>query len=557
MIDRKAVQAELNRVVTHESTFGPRSRLKPLLVYLVGEELEGRGDRIKAYTVGTDAFGRGTDFDPNTDSIVRVEMKRLRDALDGYYAGPGADDPVRISIPVGRYRPVFEQRSVEAAEPVTPTESVTTPDPEPAVIVPPGEAAAVSGVSAEGGRARHVRIVAAVCGVLAVVVLGYLLGPFGSPSRHQPRFDELVVQIIAEDEQSQAIADALLPVASRFNNVTLVKGDLDRPATQEDYRLALRTVGEDDAAEQLAITLEHSNDGEVVASFVVTVDERDLGGDGTAELTPLRQAIGRFLGRSGSAMDHYLQHGDQSPVLRCRALVASFRRERTEAAHLSARQCVEEGLEAGARHPSLYVVKSYLDRVEHDLGYNRQPGVALERALAAAQNAVQLDGEDAEAHYARMAALVHLGSAREAIEAGRTARRLNPFDGDIIGGIAVHLVTLGEFEQGMELLERAGEILPGAVRWRDYGYFLAHFALGEMDMAAGRALALAGSRNPLYLAAVAIGYEHLGNHERAQASLAALESAGVDIVALYDSRNYAPRLAEALVASIREIGGEP
>jgi adenylate cyclase len=83
-------------------------RQRRLIQYLATEELEGRGDRLKAVSIAYDVLGRSADFDPQTDSIVRVEMGRLRSSLDLYYATHGVNDPVRIKFEKGSYRPKFE-----------------------------------------------------------------------------------------------------------------------------------------------------------------------------------------------------------------------------------------------------------------------------------------------------------------------------------------------------------------------------------------------------------------------------------------------------------------
>jgi adenylate cyclase len=82
-------------------------RQRRLIQYLVTEELEGRGDRLKAFSIATNVLGRSADFDPQTDSIVRVEMGRVRQALALYYATIGADDPVQIKFEKGSCRPKF------------------------------------------------------------------------------------------------------------------------------------------------------------------------------------------------------------------------------------------------------------------------------------------------------------------------------------------------------------------------------------------------------------------------------------------------------------------
>lgn len=91
--------------VVRSGRLGGGDRLPALLRYLVREQTEGRGERIKSFTIATEVFGRGQNFDPQGDGIVRVEMGRLRQALALYNATEGALDPVRITIPKGSYRP--------------------------------------------------------------------------------------------------------------------------------------------------------------------------------------------------------------------------------------------------------------------------------------------------------------------------------------------------------------------------------------------------------------------------------------------------------------------
>lgn len=85
----------------------PKYRLCSLLEYLVNESLAGRADQIKNYNIGLDVFGRDKDFNPELDPIVRIQIGRLRRALDKYYSNEGISDPIRFSIPKGNYSPLF------------------------------------------------------------------------------------------------------------------------------------------------------------------------------------------------------------------------------------------------------------------------------------------------------------------------------------------------------------------------------------------------------------------------------------------------------------------
>jgi hypothetical protein len=104
------IRAALDRVVT-SAHLSKSPQLGNFLRFVVDETLAGRAERIKAYTIAADAFGRDASFDPQNDPIVRVEAGRLRRALDHYYTDGGSYDPVVIELPRGHYVPVFRINS--------------------------------------------------------------------------------------------------------------------------------------------------------------------------------------------------------------------------------------------------------------------------------------------------------------------------------------------------------------------------------------------------------------------------------------------------------------
>jgi hypothetical protein len=103
-----AVRAALEHLLA-SSELKLSERNRRFLAFVVSETLDGRAERIKAYSIGVDVFGRSANFDPSSDPIVRIEATRLRAALATYYSGVGARDTVRISMPPGSYIPTFEK----------------------------------------------------------------------------------------------------------------------------------------------------------------------------------------------------------------------------------------------------------------------------------------------------------------------------------------------------------------------------------------------------------------------------------------------------------------
>ncbi|MCU4179869.1 hypothetical protein [Bosea sp. BH3] len=102
-------------------------RNRRFLDFVVRETLAGHADRIKAYTIGVDVFGRDQTFDPAVDPIVRIEANRVRSALAAYYDREGRNDRLRISMPAGTYVPTFAHvDGTHLEEQPTPTEVPAT-----------------------------------------------------------------------------------------------------------------------------------------------------------------------------------------------------------------------------------------------------------------------------------------------------------------------------------------------------------------------------------------------------------------------------------------------
>jgi adenylate cyclase len=95
--------------VLASALFADVPRLSRFLEFVVSETLAGRGDRLKGFVIACEVFDKKDPSDAQTTTIVRVEAGRLRRRLTDYYEGEGNADQLRISIPKGGYRPVFEQ----------------------------------------------------------------------------------------------------------------------------------------------------------------------------------------------------------------------------------------------------------------------------------------------------------------------------------------------------------------------------------------------------------------------------------------------------------------
>ena len=105
---RAAIRAEVETLARAER-FTSAHRRSLLLRYLVEEELSGRREGIKEAVIAAEVFGIA-DYDTQSQSVVRGEMRRLRLALLEHYSVLGDTPPLTLSIPKGSYRPQFVVR---------------------------------------------------------------------------------------------------------------------------------------------------------------------------------------------------------------------------------------------------------------------------------------------------------------------------------------------------------------------------------------------------------------------------------------------------------------
>jgi hypothetical protein len=109
LTEKAQLQAEIDRLVVSQTLHGSESLCK-LLRYLGKQAAEHPGVPVKEYQIATEVFGRPADFDPQLDSMVRVQAGRLRAKLTEYYNAEGAHDALVIEIPKGSYAIAVHER---------------------------------------------------------------------------------------------------------------------------------------------------------------------------------------------------------------------------------------------------------------------------------------------------------------------------------------------------------------------------------------------------------------------------------------------------------------
>ncbi len=109
MTDRAQFRGQIEKLVNSQALHGSET-LRKLLHYLARQSVDHAGTPVKEHQIATEVFGRLSDFDPQVDSLVRVQAGRLRSKLAAYYESEGVEDQILVDLPKGSYALTFHHR---------------------------------------------------------------------------------------------------------------------------------------------------------------------------------------------------------------------------------------------------------------------------------------------------------------------------------------------------------------------------------------------------------------------------------------------------------------
>jgi tetratricopeptide (TPR) repeat protein len=556
-----AVLAELDRILGSD-VFRSAPQLSAFLAFIVERAVDGRSAELKGYTVAVEAFGRPPDFDPQTDPIVRVEAGRLRKALSQYYLGDGVEDPIRITMPVGGYVPVFEFGMPAATE---------TPEAEPSagVATAPTPDLAVS-------RRWLILVGLALLLGLASLALWYRMpdkaGMLPRPAEERAASAEplaalpapvhlpvLAVAILDLPQNAVSIEIArrfsglLVDALARFDDALTVRAPSDAHAAGEgaDYVLELSAARFGETTETAA-RLRAVKDGRIVWTASST---RPLATDpNDPEWPEIARRMAIRLAEPFGIIHADFRQFATSPALHCVFRALDFRRTQKAEDHLAARTCLEGVLERDPTFQPAWSQLAFLILDEYTSDLNPHAGAPLDRALGAALNAVRLSPSSARAQQAMMAVLFARGQTEEALTAGREAMARNPFDPDIMAGLGARLVQLNRPAEGLPLLQRAMALSSGRPPSYDFFAFLAARFTGANKLAETYAANLLADEGAFSWLGRALQCAALDDNVGLAAAISGLEAAAPlfhrDPRLFLERKGFAPEVAARIISDL-------
>src|SRR5271170_710954 len=128
-VDPVTVRKALEEIL-HSVPFRTSKQCQDMLRYVVEHSLRHEQESLRERVIGTEVFGRSSDYDTSEDPVVRVRAADIRKRLAQYYQSAAHNGVlVRIEIPSGSYRALFELLPNESAAPAAGHETNYAPPP--------------------------------------------------------------------------------------------------------------------------------------------------------------------------------------------------------------------------------------------------------------------------------------------------------------------------------------------------------------------------------------------------------------------------------------------
>ncbi|MXO61246.1 hypothetical protein GRI89_17005 [Altererythrobacter salegens] len=461
--------------------FAAAPRMAQLLAYLVKEAEEGRGDFIKGYSIGVDVFERGENFDPSRDSIVRVQVVRLRALLDEYYAGSGKDEDWRLVIPKGGYCPLVEPRDAEAEADQGGPEADPQPKPARKVLAIALSAIAIALVALAAfivgqGKERHEE-------ALQIA----LLQPNG-PTVFVERYS-----VAVDDTTAAALREGLHHDLITYLSQMPSLGVISMPGSGSEE-------ADDAHGAEFVLTGAIATSGDTfrISSNLIRVRDRVVIWSSVTPTAPL-ETLTLLEKRSDLALSVASELGQPYGVIHeemrndlenhrgvsfenylCELRAYQYMRAKSAKQLGKVRDCLEHAVKDVGNYSNAWALLSWIYGDEARVSFDPQrAGEATERALDAANRSVTANTTNAMAYEYLAIAQFYAGEGEVALDSIDRALRLGPNNAEILANASWLFALLDDREEVMALSAKAMELSPGHPAWYSAGPALRSLSLGN------------------------------------------------------------------------------
>lgn len=505
--------------------FQASARDRKFLTYVVEETLAGRSERIKAYSIAVEVFGRDSSFDPQSDPVVRMEAGHLRRALANYYLRAGHSDPIVITIPKGHYVPMFTVRSLSSPRPssIGYASTAEVNESTKALKLPPRKWLVVS-----------------IAVATALVFAIFFLAPSDRNRRAGPDVPHLLVipfDDLSGTSNSSTVARGLtqevISQVAKFRDIVVTEGmprsDLGPTATDFATSVRFALAGSVEVAPnelRLRVRVTDYRSGSILWANSYRSELR------VGELLSIEAEIARQVATiiaqpygvifQADAARQIENPPDDWEAYYCTLAYYNYRANLYAETHPVVRKCLEEAVARFPNYATAWALLSqtYIDeiRFRYPVGPSFSP-TSIDRALEVARRAVELDPQNIRGLQAEMLALYFNTQIEAALKVGELALATNPNDTELMGEYGFRLAMSGEWNRGCSLVTEATERNSGPLAYYEAALALCSYFGGDYERAAMWIKKTTIPSNPVYHSIAAAifgegGYKSDADRER-------------------------------------------
>ena len=483
----EAIRDQLEGIL-QSAEFRASGKQNKFLSFVVDEALAGRSSQLKGYTIAVGVYGRPEGFDPQVDPIVRVEAGRLRRALEHYYLTAGINDPVRITIPKGRYVPTFS-------------------------TVPEAQSRSKPHLSKRNGS------VPVMEPTIAVMPLINLTGDKEQDYFVDGLTEELTAEIMRYQDFQVIASRSTMPfkgsnvdpreVGRELGVKFLLKGSVRRDSKRIKVTIQLLDTA---SAEQI---WGKSYKRDQTAADLIAVQEEIA-----------QEIIGVVADQYGLIERRLSKESRKKAPVDMKAYDAILRfyqyeTELTPAAFENALAALEKAIEIDPEYGLAWAMLGHLHADNHALGFCKIEG-SLEKALTFTRKGMALSPHNQFAWDALTLVYFHRGDRDLFLQHAIETIALNPNAPYIVGVAGWHMILFGEWDRGLTLLQKGMKLNPYHPTWFHLAFFMYHYHRGEYENAFAEALKF--NFPGLYLDPLirAVALSRLGKKDDAEAAIGQL-----------------------------------
>lgn len=577
------VRQELDTLLGRDE-FHASERNRRFLTYIVEETLQGRAERIKAYSIAIAAFDRSDDFDPLTDPIVRIEASRLRRALEHYYLTAGKADRVRIDMPKGSYVATFRYADAPPANESPTAPALPIAAKAPALHAQTSEPAPRP--AAPGARWRPnpwLWAAAALAVIIAIQAATYAWKRSEDnalPSeRRGPSVVVLPFENVGADRNLDFIARGLtfeiINSLTRFSDLFVFGPD----SSLAESRLGPRELAADTARANYILSGSVYSTDEAVRVSAILVDARSNRSVWSANLdrslstadllsiqSDIAEQVATAIGRPyGAVFNLTAEEIASKPAasLRSYECVVRFRqrwREYDPSEYDDMRACLEQTIKADPGYARAYASLALLDMdaLRFGFGGDQVPIDPLQQALEHSKRALDIDPTETDAYLALSMAYWFSDDFDASIGAARRGLLVEPNNTDLMAELGLRYAFREKWDLSQPLIAEAfarNPALPSGYRIANFQFYYMH---GDYEAAVREAMQIKARYVVYGYLALAAAYGQLGDQPKAAAALAELlrvdPKYGERVEADLLRRGTSENMTRALIAGLVKAG---